>query len=187
MDNKICCFFGHRQIKITEELKQTLKKTIEDLITKNNVLTFLFGSRSDFNYLCHLLVTQLKEKYPALKRIAYTAKSETCILENESDKWRKIYLPIAKQKRQLLGVEEEYLHKTKYTAGKADYIARNQAMINNSDYCIVYYDEDYKPPLKKGSKRNIGCYQPQSGTSIAYHYAQQKKKIIINIKHLLSN
>ena len=57
--HKICSFFGHRKIDITEELKQKVKEVIEDLIVNHNVLTFLFGSRSDFDYLCHLVVTEL--------------------------------------------------------------------------------------------------------------------------------
>ena len=65
---KVCSFFGHRKIEITEELKQKLKEIVEDLIINHNVLTFLFGSRSDFDYLCHLVVTELKEKYPFILR-----------------------------------------------------------------------------------------------------------------------
>ena len=63
-----CSFFGHRKIEITEELKQKVKEVIEDLIVNHNVLIFLFGSRSDFDYLCHLVVTELKEKYPNITK-----------------------------------------------------------------------------------------------------------------------
>ena len=58
--HKICSFFGHRNVVVTEELKEKVKSIIEDLIVNHNVLTFLFGSRSDFDYLCHLVVTELK-------------------------------------------------------------------------------------------------------------------------------
>ena len=64
MNIKTCSFFGHRKIEITEELKQKVKEVIEDLIDNHNVLIFLFGSRSDFDYLCHWVVTELREKYP---------------------------------------------------------------------------------------------------------------------------
>ena len=62
---------------------------------------------------------------------------------------------------------------------------RNQAMINDSDYCVFYYDEKYEPELRKYSKNSIGYYQPNSGTKLAYNYAKSKRKIIYNIKNLL--
>ena len=61
--HKTCSFFGHRKIDINNNLKQILKNYVEELITQHNVQTFLFGSRSNFNDLCHSVVSQLKEKY----------------------------------------------------------------------------------------------------------------------------
>ena len=48
-----CCFFGHRTINETEELKSKLIEIIEKLIVDEKVDTFLFGSRSDFDDLCY--------------------------------------------------------------------------------------------------------------------------------------
>lgn len=79
--------------------------------------------------------------------------------------------------RDVLEVE----HKTKYTSGRASYVERNQAMINDSDFCIFYYDENYEPEMRKYPKRSIGFYQPKSGTKLAYDYAKQKRKILINM------
>ena len=181
MSDIVCSFFGHRNVEITEELKEKVKDVVEDLIVKHNVLTFLFGSNSNFNYLCHLVVTELKEKYKNIKRIAYTRRSETCTLENERQKWEEILSNLHKEKIFLLGVEEEFEHKTKYTSGKASYISRNQAMINNSNYCVFYYNEFYKPQKRKHSKKSLSYYQPKSGTKLAFIYAKQKNKIIINL------
>lgn len=177
----VCSFFGHRVIEITEELKQRLKDIIEDLIVNHNVLIFLFGSRSDFDYLCQLIVTELKEKYPKIQRIAYTCRSESCTLEVEREKWERIYSRFRKTEVKLLGVEEEYEHKTKYTAGRASYLERNQAMIDDSDYCIFYYDEEYQPKMRRGLKQSMCYHQPKSGTALAYAYAKRKKKNIINV------
>ena len=69
MCKKTCCFIGHRKIEETSKLKSNLLKTIERLITENKVDTFLFGSKSQFNNSCWEIVTQLKEKYPQLRRI----------------------------------------------------------------------------------------------------------------------
>ena len=180
--HKACSFFGHRKIEISEELKQRVKGLIEDLIVKNNVSNFLFGSCSEFDELCHLLVTELKEKYPSIKRIAYTCKSEACILESEREQKEKAFSYVFKKEIHLLGVEEEFEHKTKYIAGRASYVQRNQAMIDNSDYCVFYYSESYQPEKRKYSKKGLCYYQPKSGTALAYAYAKQKNKIIYNTK-----
>ena len=65
-------------------------------------------------------------------------------------------------------------------AGKASYVERNQEMINHSKFCVVYYDENYLPPRRKNSRRDLFDYQPKSGTAVAYNYATAKKKTIIN-------
>ena len=64
MKNNTCCFFGHRTINETEELKSKLIELIEKLIAEEKVDTFLFGSKSRFNSLCLELVTVIKEKNP---------------------------------------------------------------------------------------------------------------------------
>ncbi len=171
--HKACSFFGHREISLTEGLKERTKAVIEELIVNRSVRTFLFGSRSEFNTLCHYLVTELREKYSFIKRISYTCKSETCILESEREEWEEIYSRLQKKEVFLLGVEEEVEHKTKYTAGKASYVERNQAMIDDSDFCVFYYDEQN---LVINNKR-----KGKSGTAIAYDYAKRKKKVLINL------
>ncbi len=181
MNTKSCSFFGHRKIEITTQLKNNLKDIVENLIVSHNVYNFLFGSKSNFNQLCHLVVSELKIKYPYIQRIAYTCKSETCILEKDKSKWENVFKNSTIGIPYLLYAESEYEHKTKYTSGVASYIERNQSMILNSEYCIFYYDENYNPPKRKLSKSSLSDYQPNSGTAIAFNFATQKKKIIINL------
>lgn len=168
--HKTCSFFGHRKLETTITLKQKIRICIEEMITKYNVQTFVFGSKSKFNDLCHLIVSELKEKYPNIKRIFYTCKSERCTLEIEREKLEKLYSRLLNQEICLLGFEKEFEHKTKHEAGRASYIERNQAMINDSDYCVFYYDKNYVPSTNTNS-----------GTKIAYEYAVRKKKKVINL------
>ena len=168
--HKSCSFFGHRTTEINDILKEKIISTIENLITKYKIQNFLFGSKSNFNDLCHLVVSELKAKYPNIKRICYTCKSESFTLESDREHLEKVYFKILNTPIHLLGFEEEVEHKTKYSAGKASYIERNQAMINDSDFCVFYYDENYIPSTKTNS-----------GTKTAYNYALQKKKNIINL------
>ena len=156
MKENTCCFFGHRTINETEELKGKLYKTIENLIVNDNVDTFLFGSKSRFDSLCLELVTKLKEKYPHIKRIY--VRAEFPIISDEY----KAYL--------LESYEDTYYPEKLIDAGKAVYVERNIEMINRSRFCIVYYDESYAPSKRK------------SGTKIVLDYAIKckKKTFILN-------
>ena len=165
--NKTCCFFGHRKIDETPELKDKLCGIIENLIANEKVDTFFFGSKSQFDDLCHKIVTALKEKYPHIKRI-YVRSAFQHIPDWYEDSLLKHY-------------EGTYFPKYMENAGKASYAERNQEMINQSKFCVVYYDENYLPPRRKNSRRDLFDYQPKSGTAVAYSYATGKEKIILNV------
>ena len=163
-----CCFFGHRKITETDELKSKLYNEIETLITYKKVHTFLFGSKSQFDDLCYKIVTELKEKYQHIKRIYVRAEFPNI------DASYKEYL--------LESYEDTYYPSKMIDAGKAAYVERNYEMIDNSRYCICYYDENYMPPRRKNSRRDLLDYQPKSGTGIAFDYARKKELNIINLK-----
>ena len=150
-----CCFFGHRTIDETEELKTKLTETIEKLITDENVDTFLFGSKSRFDSLCLELVSRLKEKYPHVKRIYVRAE-----YPDITDDY-KAYL--------LKSYEDTYYPEKLHGAGRAAYVERNYEMINQSQYCVVYYHEPNPPAIRK------------SGTKIALDYAAKLRRKIIRI------
>ena len=114
---------------------------------------YLFGSKSHFNSLCLELVTELKEKYPHIKRI-YVRAEYPDINEQYTN-----YL--------LESYEETYYPEHIRSSGRAAYVERNYEMINKSKYCIVYYDEPNAPTARK------------SGTKIALDYAVKKGKQII--------
>lgn len=157
--NKICCFFGHRKINETAELKNNLNEIIENLIINEKVDTFLFGSKSEFNDLCLDVVTRLKGKYPYIKRVYVRAEYPYI------DEDYKNYL--------LESYEETYYPEKMLNAGKAAYVERNCEMIDNSIACVVYYDDSYVPKQKNS----------ESGTKIAYNYAVKKGVRIINVNY----
>ena len=165
--DKACCFFGHRKIDETPELIERLIREIEILIAEKEVSIFYFGSKSEFDDLCHKTVTELKEKYPHIKRI-YVRSAFQHIPDWYEDSLLKHY-------------EDTYFPEHMENAGRASYVERNQEMINKSDFCIVYYDENYAPPRRRNSKRDLTDYQPKSGTAVAYSYAVKNHKKIINI------
>lgn len=181
MKDKSVCFFGHRNAELENDKLENLKKFIEHLIVNESFHNFLFGSRSNFDFICHKIVTELKEKYPFIQRRRYTCRSESCTLESEREHWEKVYSYFRKEKVSLLGVESEIEFKNKWIAGKASYVERNQAMIDDSDMCVFYYNENYKPQKRKYSKQSFSAYQPKSGTALAYDYAIRKNKKIVNV------
>ena len=180
---KSCCFIGHRKIEVSNLLEEKLKKVLIYLIEKQGVTNFLFGSKSGFNDFCHVVVTKLMQKYTFIKRIAYTCKSESVFFESEKEEWEQKLSLFFKKQFHLLCYEQEIEHKTKYTANKASYVERNFAMIDDSDFCVFYYDENYVPPQKNKKNSHIIINQ-KSGTKIAYEYAKRKNKIIIIINKI---
>ena len=153
MENNTCCFFGHRTINETNELRTKITEDVEKLITDENVDTFLFGSKSDFDSLCLELVTKLKEKYPHVKRVYVRAEFPFI-----SDEY-KAYL--------LESYEDTYYPEKLHGAGRAAYVERNREMIDKSKYCIVYYDEQNAPTKRK------------SGTKVALDYALKMGRDIL--------
>ena len=107
MLENICCFIGHREINVTDELKEKLRVVIEHLITDEGIDTFLFGSKSHFDDLCYDIVTETKKKHPHIKRIFVRAEYPYI---NES---YKAYL--------LESYEDTYFPKSVLGAGKASY------------------------------------------------------------------
>ena len=154
---KACSFFGHRDTPQTEELKEKVREIVERLIIEEGVDTFLFGSRSNFDELCHVVVTELKEKYPYIQRIAYLCKHETGCLVGEGAKMKQ-------QIKQLTGrdvyvSEYENIRKSDRvnSAGRAAYVERNYWMINDSDYSIIF----------------LHLEKQKGGTRVAYDYAKR--------------
>ena len=155
MIENTCCFFGHRRITETAELRARLTDSIEKLITREGVDTFLFGSKSRFDELCLESVTELKAKYPHVKRI-YVRAEYPFVTDEYNEYLQELY--------------EETIYPERITrAGRAAYVERNREMIDKSKYCVVYYDETYQPKNRK------------SGTRIALVCAVKRGKTIINV------
>ena len=109
----------------------------------------------------------MKEKYPHIKRI-YVRSAFQHIPDWYEDSLLEHY-------------EDTYFPEHMDKAGKASYVERNQEMINKSDFCIVYYDENYAQPRRKNNKRDLFDYQPKSGTKVALNYAIKKGTCVKNV------
>ncbi len=153
---KTCCVIGHRDFCGNEEIKLKLKNKIIDLIEKDGVANFLFGSKSNFNKFCYDIVTELINNYANIKRVFVRAEYPI-VSDNYINYLKGFY-------------EDSYFYSEKLMTNKFSHIRRNQFMIDKSDICIFYYNEEYKP------KTNT-----KSGTLLAYEYATKKGKRIFNV------
>lgn len=163
---KTCSFFGHRDTEQSEELKQKVKDIVERLIVEESVDTFLFGSRSNFDELCHIVVTELKEKYPYIRRIAYLCKHESGCLVGAGTSLKQKIKDLTG--RETYVPEYEGIKKSNRinSAGRASYLERNQLMIDDSKFVIIYY-------------RDLEISNRHSGTMLAYGYAKKKGRNIL--------
>ena len=164
---KTCCFIGHRNTRETPELLSDIINVVTSLIVNHNVATFLFGSASHFDDLCLKIVTQLKNTYPDIKLI-YVRSCYPTVEGNYKNYLLKSY-------------DDTIMPTNLENAGKSSYVKRNQEMIKLSDFCVFYYNKEYKPNAKKYSKSSLTTYQPKSGTKLAFEYARKANKKIINL------
>ena len=151
-EGKICSFFGHRNVEITDELYTV---TTAEVIASVDFgcRIFYFGGYGDFDELCYKIVTKLQQERPELniQRI-YCVPRERYLRKQvpyfrAEDYEGVIYL--------MPSFEGWY---------KSIYF-RNCAMIDESVYVIFYAEERSK-----------------SGAYKAYQYARKKKgKRIVNL------
>ena len=152
MEEKICSFFGHRDVEITEELYTTTKAEIKKSVDFGCRI-FYFGGYGDFDDLCYKIVTQIKAESPELE-----IKTVYCVAQ-EKYLWKKVRYFNAEDYDEVI-----YLQPSFEGWYKSIYF-RNCAMIDKSDYVIFY----------AGDKENSGAFK-------AYKYAKKKKdKEIVNL------
>ena len=152
MQEKVCSFFGHREIDCGEALYAKIENEIKRLILNGGITKFLFGGYGEFDLQCHTVVTRLKEEYPFIKRIfCYSEEKALMRLKRigafkESEYEETLFLPL------------------KYNYWYTRIYYRNCEIINASD-CVIFYVK-----VKEGS----GAYK-------ALQYAQRKRKDYKNL------
>lgn len=160
------CFIGHRQIKITEDLRRRLRGLLLELIGEGTT-EFLFGDHSQFDGLCYEIVTELRSEFPQLRRVKYRTHSP------ELSEYAKLFF--------LTGYEDSICPAGVAAAGRAAYVERNRAMIRDSDVCVFFYSATYAPWRRKESEGSTAGHRPPSGTALAYNYALQTGKRVENL------
>ena len=151
---KACCFTGHRLIKITPDLIQRLKNTIEDMI-KKGVTDFYNGGACGWDLLCAETVIDLKAKQSNIKLHLLLP----CPPEEQIKGWNKAqiarYNNILQIADSVMVISEHY--------SKDCMKQRNKMLVECSDCCICY------------------CSNPRSGTGQTIRFAKEKGIGIINL------
>ena len=151
-EDKICSFFGHRDVEITHELYAMTTAEIKKSVDFGCRI-FYFGGYGTFDELCYKIVTKLQQERPELniKRI-YCVSQERYLRKNVRYFRRDDYDGII-----YLAPSFEGWYKSIYF--------RNCAMIDESAYVVFCAEE----------RSNSGAYK-------AYQYARKKKgKHIVNL------
>ena len=152
MEEKICSFFGHRNVAITEELYAITTAEIVKSVDFG-CRVFYFGGFGDFDDLCYQIVTKIKQDRPhlALKRV-FCVPQERYLRKKAPFFHRENY------------EEVRYLHPMFEGWYKSIYY-RNCAIIEKSVF-IIFYAE---------TRQDSGAYK-------AYQFAKkQKEKYIVNL------
>ena len=152
MEEKICSFFGHRDVDITDKLYTMATAEIMRTV-ELGCRVFYFGGYGDFDDLCRQIVTKIKDENPKLKiRRIYCVSQERYLHKNVRYFNRENY--------------DEIIYLVPSFDGwyKSIYF-RNCAMIDQSDI-IIFYAEN---------REDSGAYK-------AYKYAKRKReKQIVNL------
>lgn len=157
MEQKACCFTGHRRIsaKVIETLEWDLQKTIEGLIEKGYT-TFLVGGALGFDTLAAIVILRLKRENPNVKLVLVLP----CL--NQTNGWSendiRIYEKIKEKCDKFIYTSQEYTSDCMFK--------RNRYLVDNSSICISY------------------CKNTRSGTGYTVRYAKSKGLEVINLAQL---
>lgn len=140
MEQKTCCFFGHRECWGLEE--ESLLQEIERLI-KEGVVLFYMGNQGQFDGMARNIIRKMKKIYPHIQYSVVLA-----YLPERKDGWNDTIYPE--------GME--------CVPRKFAILKRNRWMIDRADVCICYIChtwggafEAVKRAKKKGIPvRNLG-------------------------------
>lgn len=153
MKNQVCCFTGHRIIKMSKiEVNNRLDKLIEYLVSKG-VIYYGCGGALGFDTLAAEAVIRARTKNPLIKLILVLPCKDQDIKWKQEDKDKYEY--IKSQSDKIRYISDIYTSTCMYD--------RNRHLVDESCYCISLL-EHYS-----------------GGTYYTFRYAKEKGLIIYNI------
>lgn len=136
---KTVCFTGHRDVKITPELKDRLMDTLEKLI-EMGCTDFYAGGATGWDMLCEAAVLALRKKYTGIKLHLILP----CVCSEQTKMWRDEQKLLQALIR-VFADSEEYAAQH-YCNGCMK--LRNERLVSYADCCVCYYNK--KSPCGTG-------------------------------------
>lgn len=152
---KVVCFTGHRNIKETAELKETLVKQLVKLIDEG-ASDFYAGGAVGFDMFCENTVIELRERFPHIQLHLILP----CPAEEQTAKWSE--RDKSEFRRLLSAADTVEICSKHYFDGCMK--LRNQRLVDLADVSVCYYN---------GKQR--------SGTGQTVRMAERQGKIIVNL------
>ncbi|WP_040195988.1 SLOG family protein [Candidatus Soleaferrea massiliensis] len=129
MNEKVCCFTGHRELP--DDQTDYIKKRLETeilVLAKQGVTCFLSGGALGFDLLAAQTVISLRRGHPKLRLILVLPCPQQAEYWNASD--RQVYEDIKAQADWVHYVSQRYF--------KGCMHKRNRYLADHSGYCICY-------------------------------------------------
>ena len=129
MNNRTCCFTGHRKIP-SEQYKCIVGRLREEIVTliENNIIFFGAGGALGFDTLAVLTVLSMKKEFPQIKLILILP----CLAQTRG--WAKkdiaIYEDIKARCDKYVYTSQEHTRDCMFR--------RNRHLVDNSSVCICY-------------------------------------------------
>lgn len=151
MNEKICCFTGHREIPQSEipAMKKRLLDEIVNLI-QQDVTHFRAGGALGFDTLAALAVLKLKKIYPHI----YLDLILPC--KDQSSRWNSD--DVLRYQRILSRADSVVFTSEHYFSGCMQ--KRNRCLVDGSQYCICFFAE------RTGGTAYTVAYAKNKGTKI---------------------
>ena len=136
---KTVCFTGHRDVKITRELKNRLMETLEKLI-QNGCTDFYAGGAVGWDMLCEAAVLALRQKYTGIRLHLILP----CTFSEQTKAWKD-------EQKLLLSLIRVFADGVEYVSDRyynGCMKLRNEKLVFYADCCVCYYNK--KSPCGTG-------------------------------------
>ena len=149
-----CSIINYGEGMITDIVVTKAKAAILKL-TSQGVTDFLFGKRSEFNFLCYKEICFSQNRAEPCFTTLVSGVGSAHLHEADNEAYHTSFY------------DNVLFFADEINVGRASDLKRDQRMIDLSDYCIFNFDE--------------GSPSTPAETIKAYEYARKNRKIVINL------